>query len=86
MVFEKWDGDELHKITNAASDADKASCAFFTADHPGALLEILQIFRDNNLNMSKLQSFSVPNTNFEYGFYVDLCFQKITDLKKHWSK
>lgn len=52
--------------------SDKTSLAFSTEDRPGALLEILNLFKLHNLNLSRLESRPIPENPFEYIFFVDV--------------
>lgn len=51
---------------------DKTSIFFATFDKPGALVEVLDIFRGNNINMSYIESRPSKRGNWEYVFFVDL--------------
>jgi prephenate dehydratase len=50
---------------------EKTSIAFKTKHYPGALLNCLQRLSKNDINMTKLESRPVPETPWEYVFYVD---------------
>lgn len=56
---------------------NKASVTFTIKDEAGSLYKVLGIIKKYNINMSKIQSFALPNTKFEYGFYADLEFDNI---------
>lgn len=60
-------------------DYNKATITFTIKDESGSLCQVLNLIKKYNINMSKIQSFSLPNTKFEYGFYIDLEF---ADIKK----
>lgn len=51
---------------------EKSSIIYQTADRPGALLETLTVFANNNINLVKLESRPVAGRPWEYMFYVDL--------------
>lgn len=74
------------------TEVDKGSIILELAHNkPGALLEILSIFADQNINLSKLQSRPIGGSSFEYMFYIDFEFdgdiekiEKVMDkVKKH---
>lgn len=55
------------------SGRDKTSLVIFIAeDKPGALLEILRIFADRNINLTKLESRPTKRVLGEYCFFIDL--------------
>ena len=64
---------------------NKASIKFELSHQTGSLLNTLQIFRDNNLNMSKIQSLPIIEKPWEYAFFVDLIFKKATDFENALS-
>ncbi len=51
---------------------NKVSLKFTLKDETGSLLKTLQIFKDNNLNMSKIQSLPIIDKPWEYAFFVDI--------------
>ncbi len=55
--------------------ANKASVRFETAHAPGSLVQILDIFYRNSINMTKVQSVVIPGRPYEYSFHVDLEWQ-----------
>jgi len=60
------------KNTNIKEQFDKVSLRFKLPHQPGSLVNILQIFKDFNLNMTKLQSIPIIDKPWEYAFFVDL--------------
>ena len=50
---------------------EKTSLAFATKHHPGALLNCLQKFANNSINLTKLESRPIPENPFRYIFFVD---------------
>ncbi len=57
---------------NSTQNFDKSSIRFKLSHQPGSLLQILQIFKDHGLNMSKIQSVPIINKPWEYAFFADL--------------
>lgn len=51
---------------------DKTSIVFSASNTPGSLVDILLKFRENNLNMSYIESRPVKNVFGEYRFFVDI--------------
>ncbi|MBK5272094.1 MAG: prephenate dehydratase [Bacteroidia bacterium] len=64
-------GDAVFKIENA----DKASVNFQTDHSKGSLAKVLTIIAECGINLSKLQSFPIPGTDFKYSFHVDMEFK-----------
>lgn len=63
-------------------DTNKASLSFQVSDEIGSLAKILNIFAENNINMSKIQSMPVLGKRHEYNFYVDIEWKKHADYQK----
>ena len=55
--------------------ADKASVNFHTDHSKGSLAKVLTKIADGGINLSKLQSFPIPGTDFKYSFHADMEFQ-----------
>ena len=51
---------------------NKASLCFQVSNTVGALAKVLNIFAEENVNMSKIQSMPVLGKRNEYNFYVDI--------------
>jgi len=51
---------------------NKASICFQVGHHVGALSQVLQIFAELNVNLTKIQSMPVLGKRNEYYFYVDI--------------
>lgn len=52
--------------------ATKTSLVLKTAHRPGALHDALGVFKDNEINLTKLQSRPIPGQAWRYMFYVDI--------------
>jgi len=50
---------------------DKTSLMFATAHKPGALVDVLAVFRDARLNLSHIDKRPSGRTNWEYTFFID---------------
>lgn len=59
----------------AVKDANKASVNFETDHSKGSLAKVLTKIADGGINLSKLQSFPIPGTNFKYSFHADMEFE-----------
>jgi chorismate mutase / prephenate dehydratase len=56
----------------AATGDDKTSLMFQVPHRPGALADVMVMFRDNGLNLTWIESFPVPGKANEYFFFVEL--------------
>ena len=57
--------------------ADKASVNFHTDHSKGSLARVLTTIADGSINLSKLQSFPIPGSNFKYSFHADMEFEAL---------
>jgi chorismate mutase/prephenate dehydratase len=57
----------------------KTSLLITLAHSPGALAELLGVFRRRGVNLSKIESRPIPATPFQYRFYLDLEGHASTD-------
>lgn len=59
-------------------DHPNKSSLYFQTDHSkGSLARVLTIIADGGINLSKLQSFPIPDTDWKYSFYVDMEFDSL---------
>jgi chorismate mutase/prephenate dehydratase len=56
----------------APTGNDKTSLMFQVPHKPGALADVMLMFRDNRLNLTWIESFPIPNSINEYFFFVEL--------------
>lgn len=57
---------------------DKTTIMFVTADKPGALVDVLGVFRDAKINLSHIDKRPSGRSNWEYTFFID-CLAHRTD-------
>ncbi len=62
--------------------ADKASVSFHTDHSRGSLARVLTKIAEDGINLSKLQSFPIPDTDFKYSFHADMEFQDTDQFEK----
>jgi len=67
-------------------DANKASLVFQVKDEIGSLARVLDIFANNKLNLSKIQSLPVLGKPNRYNFYVDLNWAEDGNYSKAMSQ
>jgi prephenate dehydratase len=60
--------------TRAVENADKASVNFHTDHSRGSLAKVLTKIAEGGINLSKLQSFPIPGSDFKYSFHADMEF------------
>lgn len=67
----------LQREAISVEGANKASVNFHTNHSQGSLAKVLTHIAAHNINLSKLQSFPIPGTNFKYSFHADMEFQSL---------
>ena len=63
-------------------DADKASVNFHTDHSKGSLAKVLTAISDGGINLSKLQSFPIPGSDFKYSFHADMEFDNLEQFNE----
>ncbi|MBA4166930.1 MAG: prephenate dehydratase [Chitinophagaceae bacterium] len=58
-------------------DSNKASVNFHTDHSKGSLARVLTKIADNGINLSKLQSFPIPGSDWQYSFHADMEFDSL---------
>lgn len=61
-------------------DNNTASLCFELGHQPGSLVDVLAVFKRENINLTKIQSLPILGKPYEYSFYVDV---EWTDRKKY---
>lgn len=61
----------------AINDANKASVNFATDHSRGSLARVLTKIAEAGINLSKLQSFPIPGSDWKYSFHADMEFDSI---------
>jgi prephenate dehydratase len=61
-----------HENARTNQSPDKASLCFQVSNEVGALAKVLNVFAEQGINMSKIQSMPVLGKPNEYNFYVDV--------------
>ena len=67
-------------------DADKASVNFHTDHSRGSLAKVLTKIAESGINLSKLQSFPIPGSDWKYSFHADMEFDSIDQFEKAIKK
>lgn len=63
-------------------NADKASVNFHTDHSRGSLARVLTKIADGGINLSKLQSFPIPGSDFKYSFHADMEFDSVDQFQR----
>jgi len=63
------------------ADANKASLNFHTDHSRGSLAKVLTKIAEEGINLSKLQSFPIPGSDFKYSFHVDMEFESMNQFE-----
>jgi prephenate dehydratase len=64
------------------SGADKASVNFHTDHSKGSLARVLTVIAEGGINLSKLQSFPIPGTDWQYSFHADMEFEGLEQFER----
>ena len=59
---------------------DKASLKFSLSHETGSLASVLNILKDYNLNLTKIQSLPIVEIPWKYSFFVDTTFSSIENF------
>ncbi len=73
---------EREETVLPVTDADKASLTFHTDHSKGSLVKVLSRIAAGGINLSKLQSFPIPGTDFKYAFHADMEFDNRDQFDK----
>lgn len=66
----------LAKRINGKVESNKASLSFEVAHEVGSLAETLMIFKENNINLTKIQSIPIIGKPSEYSIHIDVEWKK----------
>jgi prephenate dehydratase len=69
-------------MAQAVENANKSSVYFVTDHSKGSLVKVLSKIADAGINLSKLQSFPIPGSDFQYSFHADMEFDSIKKFDK----
>jgi len=68
-------------VAQPVADANKASVNFQTDHSRGSLAKVLTKIAEGGINLSKLQSFPIPGSDFKYSFHADMEFDSINQFE-----
>jgi len=73
---------QREELAQPVANADKASVNFHTDHSRGSLAKVLMKIADGGINLSKLQSFPIPGSDFKYSFHADMEFRSVEQFEK----
>src|SRR4026208_451549 len=68
-------------VAQTVNDANKASVNFHTDHSRGSLAKVLTKIAEGGINLSKLQSFPIPGSDFKYSFHADMEFDSVNQFE-----
>ncbi|MGZ3887205.1 MAG: prephenate dehydratase [Flavisolibacter sp.] len=71
----------LQRDVIAVEAPDKASISFQTDHSKGSLAKVLTRIAEGGINLSKLQSFPIPGSNWKYKFHADMEFDSLDQFR-----
>jgi prephenate dehydratase len=66
----------LSRKSNGETETNKASLSFEVANEVGSLADALMTFKENNINLSKIQSIPIIGKPAEYSIHIDVEWRK----------
>ena len=75
LILQRYD------IALPVANADKASVNFHTDHSRGSLARVLTKIAEGGINLSKLQSFPIPGSDFKYSFHADMEFDSTVQFE-----
>jgi prephenate dehydratase len=73
---------EIPESAKDVDNADKASITFHTGHSKGSLAKVLTKIAEGDINLSKLQSFPIPGSDWKYSFHADMEFTTSEQFNK----
>jgi prephenate dehydratase len=73
---------EREEKAQVVADADKASVNFHTDHSRGSLARVLTRIAEGGINLSKLQSFPIPGSDWRYSFHADMEFADLDQFNR----
>jgi prephenate dehydratase len=71
----------LTKSRTAVPGSNKASLAFEVANEVGSLADVLAVFRDHRINLTKIQSIPIVGRPQEYTIHIDIEWSRRVDYE-----
>jgi prephenate dehydratase len=74
------------EVAAEVADANKASVNFHTDHSRGSLARVLTEIAESGINLSKLQSFPIPGSDWKYNFHADMEFDSLQQFTEAIEK
>ncbi len=65
---------QREETVELVNEANKASVTFHTDHSRGSLARVLTLIAEGGINLSKLQSYPIPGSDWKYSFHADMEF------------
>lgn len=62
----------LSRVAVDQSENNKASICFELTHQPGSLVDVLSVFKNLDVNLTKIQSLPILGSPYQYTFYIDV--------------
>lgn len=72
---------QREELAQIVEGANKASLNFHTDHSRGSLAKVLTKIAEGGINLSKLQSFPIPGSDWEYSFHADMEFETLVQFE-----
>jgi prephenate dehydratase len=76
----------LTKRTNGKIESNKASLSFEVANEVGSLAEALMTFKENSINLTKIQSIPIIGKPSEYSIHIDVEWKRRKNYEDAMSR
>jgi len=73
---------QREEVAAPVDGANKASVNFHTDHSRGSLAKVLTAIADGGINLSKLQSFPIPGSDWRYSFHADMEFDTLDQFNQ----
>ncbi|MFY0654416.1 MAG: prephenate dehydratase [Cyclobacteriaceae bacterium] len=70
------------RMNGQKQKAEKASLSLVTNHEPGSLADTLMIFKNHNLNLTKIQSIPILGKPYKYSFNIDVVWDEYSEYLK----
>ena len=73
---------QREELVAVDKESNKASINFHTDHSRGSLAKVLTRIADGGINLSKLQSFPIPGSDWQYSFHADMEFDSLSQFNE----
>lgn len=76
----------LSRTSVDSAENNKASICFELTHQPGSLVDVLAVFKNHDINLTKIQSLPILGSPYQYTFYVDVEWKDRTKYESSLSE